>query len=138
MRLQGISVFGLALCLSACASSGSLGSSSDIISSPFESLSKSSGGGDSAYLADVETLVLAYLDTPAAPSSFMRDLAQVAQQHGVSDWEADAGTTHGIGIGLRAGAATQVQVDAFIARYLTGLPDAADHVRKGYAAAPTA
>jgi hypothetical protein len=144
MRLHWIAiicVLGLGLntgCLTSGDLSDSSGSSSDVISSPFESLSNSSGGGDSAYLGDVETLVVAYLETPAAPESFLRELSRVAHEHGSSDWEADGRTTRAIGAGLRRSDADLSQVEAFIARYLGDLPKAGEQVLEGYAAAPTA
>ena len=118
--------------------SDSSGSISDVVSSPFESLSSSSGGESSAYLGDVEALVLAYLETPAASEHFARDLARVAGDHGITDWEGDARTAPALGAGLRRGGLDRGGVERFIERYLARFPGLAPQVRRGWEAAPAA
>lgn len=92
-----------AVLLFGCASIDSSESSSDSVAglveslaSPFESSSASSesGGGEAqtAYLQDVQAYTLAYLVESAEDGEFARGLSQVADGHGINDWEADAET----------------------------------------------
>ncbi len=90
----------LCLGLAGVAGCSSFESSSDVISSPFKSSSDSSGGG-TAYREDVRALTLAYLDSAQDAEGFLRGLSQVADEHGVVDWEGIPATFLAFGNALR-------------------------------------
>ncbi len=91
----------LCLGLASIAGCGSFESSSDIVTSPFKSSSDSSGGG-TAYRQDVRALTLAYLDSSEDAEGFLRGLSQVADEHGIVDWEGIPATFLAFGHALRS------------------------------------
>jgi len=129
-RARVVLAVGLAVVIGAgCSFSDSSESISDSISSPFESSSNSSGGGDegTAYRSDVVDYTVAYVkadDDAAGGSSagFRNGLGRVATEHAVSNWEEDPSTYAGIGQGLARADVPEDRLDS-VTRDLVG-----DHV----------
>jgi hypothetical protein len=121
-----------------CITSGDLSNSSKwsskASSSPFTSSSKSSGGDeeDAAYRRDVTSLTFAYLEAGEAGGDLLRDLTRVAEQHGITDWEASPVTFVAIGAGLRQGGIDAGSVDAFAQRHFGGNPEILGLLLEGY------
>ncbi|QDU68171.1 hypothetical protein [Engelhardtia mirabilis] len=103
MRATALALFALTLAAGCASIEGSSESAADssaglveALVSPFESSSTSSGSGGTAagvsYQQDVQAFVCSYLSAPSEPGDFARGLTQVAQAHGVSDWESQPGT----------------------------------------------
>ncbi len=96
--------------LAGCSFSYSSGASSDssaTSSDSSKSSSASSGGSETepkdakeAYMSDVS----AYTTGAAKgddPEAYLRELGDIAQRHGITDWERDTATYNAIGTGLR-------------------------------------
>lgn len=109
--------------------SASSKSSSKIISSPIQSSSASSPDDD--YQEDVRDFTAAYYKSNGRPEDLRRKISDLAEKHGVSDWEESKTTFRGIGEGLGKGGARQVEVDAFKAN-LTSNDQQEDWIQEGY------
>jgi hypothetical protein len=139
----------VAVCVAAIAGFGcSISNSSDTLSdsssSPFKwssSSSDSSSDAATAYRQDVSDYTLAFAsnradgDTPSVDElhAFRSGMRQLAEQRGVTDWEADPLTCASIGFGLRAAQIGDARAMEF-ARLLLG-EDAVglESLRSGYA-----
>ena len=95
-----------------CSFSDSSGSISKSISSPFQSSSASSPSAE-AYQSDVADYTHAYIISGGQFDTFWKGIANVAERHGVTNYEADDATYVGIGQGLAKSKFTQVQVETF-------------------------
>jgi hypothetical protein len=87
-----------------CAASESAQSISDSVSSPFEWASNSmssSSGGDTAYQQDVSEFTLAFATTGGDLEGFRMGIRTLAEQRGITSWEADPSTCASIGHGVR-------------------------------------
>lgn len=106
----------LALVAAGCSFADSSVSLSKSISSPFESSSASSGGGEAAYRDDVRDYTYAYArsNPTANQESFDRGLATVANKHGISNWESDFATWKGIGAGLKKANVGDAQLEGYM------------------------
>lgn len=104
-----------------CSFSTSSASISDSITqsstSVSDSISSSSPDGSSkseqAYREDVRDYTVAATRTGRDVTSFETGLAQVAEQHGITNWEADAATYVGIGEGLKRAGLSPAAVDGW-------------------------
>ena len=114
-------------CSSFSASSKSI---SQIVSSPLTSISRSSSP-DESYREDVRDVTAAHIKGTGSAEDLRREIAHVAAEHGVSDWEHDKSTYLGIGAGLKKAGYRQVEVDTFI-RGFTETPEQAEWIRSGY------
>ena len=99
----------LALVAAGCSISASIESSSKIVSSPIESSSKSSESSlkssEARYRDDVRDHTASYVRSGGEVEVFRGQLADLARQRGITDWEASNATWEGVGQGLaRAGA----------------------------------
>lgn len=76
---------------------------SDSISSPFDwsSGSSKSSGGDSAYRQDVSDYTVAFVRDGGDLDAFRTGLGRLAEQRGITNWEADSFTCASIGLGLQ-------------------------------------
>ena len=102
-----------------CSFSDSSASISKSISSPFQSSSASSRGGTEAYQNDVADYTYAYVISTNQFDTFWQGLANVAERHGITNWEAEDATYVGIGKGIRRAKLGQTQLDV-IAKNLSG------------------
>ena len=105
--------------LGGCSFSDSSKSISDSISSPSKSSSDSSSGDDdkpdepvdmSRYQSDISQLAVTYAKTGGDIGAFRTSVSKIAQEYGVTNWEADEMTNQAIGRG--AGTA-YMQEEAF-------------------------
>jgi hypothetical protein len=106
-----VATLAVAVCLSlGCSKSSttqaSFESSSKSSSSPFKSSSSSGGGDDDeesedeAYLRDVTDYASSFDADEGDPQVFQRELSDIAETHGVTDWESHDRTYLAIGRGL--------------------------------------
>lgn len=101
----------------------SAGSSRSIAGS-FDSISKSSGsGGDKgaaetpnklSYNRDLREFTAAFAATSGSREDFLRGVSRIAEDHGISHWEADPLTPRSIGQGLRDAGWSEAQMAAFL------------------------
>ncbi|QWF69559.1 putative lipoprotein [Methylomonas paludis] len=111
----------LALSLSACSFSTSSESSSysankilDVASSPFKSSSDSSRTEQEKFETDVADYTAEFATgSTGTLDQFRAHLSQLAQSHGISNWEADRTTYVGIGRGLKKAKLGGGQISAF-------------------------
>jgi hypothetical protein len=129
MALAVMAFFGLAM--TGCSISDSI---SDSISSPFKWSSRSSDSSDKkeSYQRDVRDFTEAYLRSSSDPAGFRAGLASTAQKHGISNWEADEATYHGVGEGLGKAKAKQSQVEVYKTNLSGGDPVKAAAIQNGY------
>ena len=124
----GAVVLSLALPLAACVSLSK--SSSQIISSPITSLSKSSSP-EAAYREDVRDYTAAHIQSGGSAEQLRREIGSLAARHGISDWERNESTYRGIGEGLAKAGYRQLQVDAF-KKNIADTPEQAEWLQNGY------
>lgn len=120
-RLSGPAVAILLIALGTamgCSFADSSASISKSVSSPFTSSSKSSGGGEEAeYSADVRDATAAHLAARGASEDLRLRVANIAGEHGISNWEASEITYRAVGAGLAKAKYREVEADAFIAAF---------------------
>jgi hypothetical protein len=102
--------------------SDSLADSSKSIGGAFDGISTSSGStvvsltpNRQGFQRDLRAFTAQFAATPGGSrDQFLRGVARIAEDHGVSDWESDAATPRAIGEGLRDAKLSQRQMDAFV------------------------
>jgi hypothetical protein len=95
---------GCSLSASSESLSASVESSSNVVSSPFESSASSLKSAETRYREDVRDHTVSFVRSGGDVAAFQAELAEVARQRGITDWEASNATWEGIGEGLaRAG-----------------------------------
>lgn len=81
--------------------------------------SSGSGGGDDAakesYRRDLRQYVVVFVRGDGTQADFQRGVTRIAQNHGVSDWEAEPATPFAIGQGLREADFSEAEMHAFCA-----------------------
>ncbi len=92
-------------CSKSSTTQGSFESSSKSLSSPFKWSSSSSGGDDkkaedAAYRRDVRDFATSFGVSGGGARAFQRDISEIAETHGVTDWESREGTYLAIGGGF--------------------------------------
>lgn len=107
-----------ALLITGCALSESVGSISDSASSPFE-WSSSSSGGATAYQQEIREQVLALAEGGGNVEGFQRELGDVANRHGVLNWEVEPASYQALGQGLREAGFSGTALEQ-LAEQLTG------------------
>jgi hypothetical protein len=120
-----------------CSFSDSSTSISKSISSPFESSSASSPGGAEAYQNDVADYTYAYVISSSQFDAFWKGLANVAERHGVTNWEADDATYRGVGMGIRRAKLSQAQLDVIAKNLSGGDAKKIKLIQRGYDTEPT-
>jgi hypothetical protein len=107
------------------------------ISGSLKALSRSSGSGGSdgvamqEYRRDLRAYATAFVRTGGSSDEFLRGVGQVAERHGITDWEAEPGTLVAIGEGLRQGQVGEPQLE-ILRRDLADDPRKLDLVLQGY------
>ncbi len=99
----------------------SAGSSRSIAGS-FDAISTSSGSGGStepttnttSYQRDLRQYAAVFVKGSGTTDEFLRGVAQIAEDHGITHWESDAITPRAIGEGLRDAQLSEAQMDAFV------------------------
>lgn len=117
-----------------CSFSASSESSSDIISSPFESSSASSGGDvEAAYREETEGYTVAYLETGATDAgNFQKGMSAIAAGQGISDWEAHESTWTSVGRALASADIGEASMLDYAQAWSAGDEDKVLLVRQGY------
>jgi hypothetical protein len=130
-------VAGLAGC-SISVSSWSLSKSVRSSSHSSDSSSSSSpGAAEEAYREDVSDYTSAYVRsaTPGDLRGFRGDLSRIAQEHGITNWEANPSTYTAIGDGLAHAHVSDAGLMAYKQNLSGGDPEKAALIQKGYDAA---
>jgi hypothetical protein len=120
----------LPLALALLPACGSISASSKSSSSPFVSSSKSSSP-EAAYREDVRDYTAANLQSGGTADELRREIAKLAEKHGITDWEHNQSTFRAIGQGLAKAGYRQLQVDAF-KKNLANTPEQAQWIQDGY------
>jgi hypothetical protein len=127
--------------LAACSISASVSTSVNAglasISDSFNAISNSSTSGGSEatamYQQDVRAYTRVFVAQGGTEREFTRGLSRIAEDHGITHWEAEAATMQAVGAGLADGNATAAQVE----RLCESLTDGARArlVREGFLSA---
>jgi hypothetical protein len=99
----------------------SAGSSRSIAGS-FDAISTSSGSGGkdeptpnkTSYQRDLRQYAAVFVKSPGTREDFLRGVARIAEDHGVTHWEADPMTPRAIGEGLCDAKLSEAEMDAFV------------------------
>ena len=133
LLLAALAVVPLASCSlsdSAISLSKSVGSSSD------SSSSSSPAEVESSYGDDVADYTRAYAQSHRGDfDGFQADLAHLAKEHGITNWEENPGTYTAIGRGLRNANVSEAELMAYERNLSGGDPVKADAIQRGYDAA---
>ncbi len=117
-----------------CASSSdSSASISKSISSPSTSLSASSSP-EEGYKDDVRDFTAAHVQQGGTSDVLLKEVAKLAQSHGITNWENSEATFRAIGAGLAKASQNQAEVAAYKVN-LTQTPEQAEWMQQGYDAA---
>jgi len=120
---------------SSSASSKSIQSSLESSSSPFESSSESSGAEtarEANYRADVRDYVAAWVKSGGQYADFQQSLADLAQRHGITDWQGNRYTWLGVGAGLRKGGVQGVALQTYLKNLSENDVTRREAMQKGY------
>lgn len=112
-------------------SSESSGSSSASSASSSGSSASSAARKDS-YVKDVAGYTQAYAKSGGQYDGFTRGLSEIAEKHGVSDWENDPDTYTGIGAGLRNASVPPAEFEVWKQNVTNGNATKAAAMQKGY------
>ncbi len=127
-----LSVVVLAGC-SISASSWSLSKSVRSSSRSSDSSSSSSpGAAEEAYREDVSDYTRAYVKSGGDFRAFQSDLARLAEEHGITNWEENLLTYTAIGEGLGSAKVSDAELMAYKRNLSRGDPKKADAIQKGY------
>ncbi len=112
-------------------SSGS-SSASSASSSGSSASSGSSGARRDSYINDVAGYTEAYAKSGGQYDGFTRGVSDIAQKHGVTDWENDPDTYTGIGAGLKRASTPPAQFEVWKQNVTGGDATKAAAMQKGY------
>ncbi len=96
-------------------------------SSNLSSSCSGGGEGETSYERDIRDYTAAYATSVGDAARFRHDLGAIAQDHGITDWEADRATLMAVGSGLRC-----ARVDAQRAQQLEAAITQGDLGRMGW------
>lgn len=98
----------------------SAGSSRSIAGS-FDAISTSSGTGSTeptpnktSYRRDLRQYAAVFVKSPGTREEFLRGVTRIAEDHGITHWEAEVVTPRAIGEGLRDANLSETEMDAFV------------------------
>ena len=135
-RLLAGSLVALLAGCSVSASSWSLSKSVRSSSRSSDSSSSSSpGAAEEAYREDVSDYTQAYAKSSRAGGdivAFRADLARLAEQHGITNWEENPSTYTAIGEGLGRAGVSSAALMAYKPNLSGGDPAKAELIQKGY------
>jgi hypothetical protein len=122
--LASLSAFGCQVISASVESpSDSSAGSSRSIAGSFDGLSVSSGSGGSgdqqtpnstSYRRDLRQYAAVFVKGSGTREEFLRGVARIAEDHGITHWEADPATPRAIGAGLRDANLSEAEMDAFL------------------------
>ena len=97
------------------------------------SSSSSPGAAERAYRDDVADYTRAFVKSHGTDlRGFQADLARLAQEHGITNWEENRATYVGIGQGLRSAGISDAGLLAYKRNLSGGDPDKAAAIQEGY------
>lgn len=100
------------------------------------SSSSSPGAAERAYQDDVSDYTRAYAKSGGSDfQAFQADLAKLAREHGITNWEDNLDTYTAIGAGLRGAGVSAAQLMAYKQNLAGGDENKADAIQRGYDAA---
>jgi hypothetical protein len=121
------------------ASADSSGASADSSNAASRSSSGSSSPEDepaeTSYQDDVRVASRTYAATGGDSQAFVRQLGEIAERHGITDWEADRATWLGLGEGFQQAGLSQDQVDGLLLELGHLQSPERGYVHEGYQAA---
>lgn len=132
LSLRTLIPFGLLLALNACSFSTSSESVSDLASSPS---SLSSSTNTKKYMSDVTDYTYAYLKSTSEPTDyadFQKGLSDIAEEHGISDWESDTHTYQAIGKALKKAHIAGVAYQTYQKNFADGSKANMRAIQEGY------
>ena len=112
--------------------SASVESSSKIVSSPFESSSSSLKSSETRYREGVRDHTVSYVRSGATPEALQTQIADLARQRGIADWQASNATWEGIGEGLARAGVKGADFEAHLTRLTGSDPARMATVRAAY------
>lgn len=119
--------------LNGCSFSASSESSSTIVSSPFTSSSRSFSGKEKNYQQDVTDYTRANVRSSTTNyAGFRKGLGEVAEKHGVTNWEAQPLTYTAIGRGLKKAGLQGVEYETVKNNLAAGELTKMQDIDKGY------
>ena len=125
IALAGCSISVSSWSLSKSARSSSHSSDSSSSSSP--------GAAEEAYREDVSDYTRAYAKSGGADfRAFQSDLAHIAQEHGITNWQENLVTYTAIGEGLGSAGVSDAELMAYKRNLSGGDPTKADAIQRGY------
>jgi hypothetical protein len=123
---------GCSLSESSASLSASVESSSKIVSSPFESSSSSLKSSETRYREGVRDHTVSYVRSSESVESLQTQIADLARQHGIADWQASNATWEGIGEGLARAGVTGADFETHLTRLTGSDPNKMATVRATY------
>lgn len=118
-------------CVAPATSSMSLGSASSISGSSASSAANSHHH-HAAYYFDVRESTAAAIVAQASTDEILRSISRAANQHGISDWEAEKGSYLALGEGLRLGGLNEKQAKTWISQLSGGNIETASLITQGF------
>jgi len=112
--------------------SASSESSSQIVSSPFESSSSSLRSSETRYRDGVRDLTVSYARSGGTVDALGAQIADLARERGITDWQASNLTWEGIGEGLARGGVKGADFEAHLTRLTNSDPPKMATVRAAY------
>jgi hypothetical protein len=98
-----------------------LAGSSRSIAGSFDALSTSSqsGGGtptpnQTSYARDLRQYAASFVHSDGSRDEFLRGVSRIAEDHGISHWEAEPLTPRAIGAGMRDANLSEAEMNAFV------------------------
>ena len=131
----GLSAVVLAGCSISASSVSSWSLSKSVRSSSRSSDSSSSsspGAAEEAYREDVSDYTRAYVKSGGDFRAFQSDLARLAEEHGITNWEENLLTYTAIGEGLGSAKVSDAELMAYKRNLSRGDPKKADAIQEGY------
>lgn len=123
---------GCSLSASSASLSASVESSSKIVSSPFESSSSSLKSAETRYREGVRDHTVSYVRSGAPVESLQSEIAGLAREYGVADWQASNATWDGIGEGLARAGVKGADFETHLTRLTNSDPARMATVRAAY------
>ena len=129
LPLLGVVVAGCSVSVSSWSMSKSVRSSSR---SSDSSSSSSPGAAEEAYREDVADYTRAYVKSGGDFRAFQSDLAKIAEEHGITNWEENPATYTAIGEGLASAEVSDAELMAYKRNLTGGDARKADLIQQGY------
>ncbi|MCP5056693.1 MAG: hypothetical protein GY937_08195 [bacterium] len=116
--------------------SGSFNSISGSVEALFDGISQSCSGtkpskSELAYGDDVRVMMRAFVETAEPADGLLRAIGQVAEQHGIDDWEAEVTTFHALGMGFSQAGFDADQTRTYLASLGLAAGDNLHHIQEG-------